>query len=528
MRCSTSLTLSLLLALGAPAVVGQKAPDYVIGSERAVPRHLEDGDEYRLPLLQLLDHGRLLFAANWTPEDGGLRPLMKGNGRALSAPGSPLTGARAFNRVSGPDANSCAGCHNAPFGIVGGGGDFTTGVFVLAQRFDFASFDGRDKVRTGSSFDETGQPASLQSVGNFRATTGMFGAGYIEMLAREMTTDLQGIRDRLQRGRQATLVSKGINFGILERREDGSWVTAKVTGLPRLSLVSSDPLNPPSLVIRPWHQAGSVVSLREFTNNAFIQHHGMETTERFGRDIDRDGDGVANELTRADVTAVAMFQAAMAVPGRVIPRDPRIEAAVLRGEALFGEAGCVACHIPKLPLSRPNWIYSEPNPFNPPGNLRTGDAEIVKMDLTSPVLPQPRLQPADDVIWVPLYSDLKLHDITSGDPADFNREALDMNQTTWTERFQQGNARFITKRLWGAANEPPYFHHGLFTTLRQAIAAHDGEARFQRKRFEAMSPTDQACVIEFLKSLQVLPPNTSAVAVDERYQAREWPPRSTN
>ena len=30
-----------------------------------------------------------------------------------------------------------------------------------------------------------------------------------------------------------------------------------------------------------------------------------------------------------------------------------------------------------------------------------------------------------------------------------------------------GNCRFLTKRLWGAANEPPFFHHGLFTTLRQ-------------------------------------------------------------
>ena len=51
-----------------------------------------------------------------------------------------------------------------------------------------------------------------------------------------------------------------------------------------------------------------------------------------------------------------------------------------------------------------------------------------------------------------------------------------MNQTVWSPKFTAGNRRFLTKRLWGAANEPPYFHHGLFTTMRQAVLAHSGEA----------------------------------------------------
>ena len=52
-----------------------------------------------------------------------------------------------------------------------------------------------------------------------------------------------------------------------------------------------------------------------------------------------------------------------------------------------------------------------------------------------------------------------------------------------------GNCRFLTKRLWGAANEPPFFHHGLFTTLRQSILAHAGEARPSRRAFEALPAT---------------------------------------
>src|SRR3954452_10694305 len=139
-----------------------------------------------------------------------------------------------------------------------------------------------------------------------------------------------------------------------------------------MSVTSATPLDRPSLIIRPWHQAGNVVSLREFSNNAFNQHHGIQTTERFGVDTDPDGDGVINEMTRADVTAVSVFQAVMAVPGRVIPNDPEIEAAVIKGEKICGRIGCASCHIPALPLTKKSWIYTEPNPYNPPTNLRLG------------------------------------------------------------------------------------------------------------------------------------------------------------
>ena len=108
-----------------------------------MPTHLQDGEEFSLPLSALLIHGKLLFDANWTEQEGGGRPLTKGTGRPLADPSRPLTGLRAFNRVSAPDANSCAGCHNAPYGISGGGGDVVTNVFVLGQRFDFATFDPR-------------------------------------------------------------------------------------------------------------------------------------------------------------------------------------------------------------------------------------------------------------------------------------------------------------------------------------------------------------------------------------------------
>lgn len=493
-----------------------------IGRELSVPVHLQDGQEFSIPLKALLSHGRLLFNANWTEQEGGGRPLTKGTGRPLSDPSRPLRGARAFNRVSAPDANSCAGCHNTPYGISGGGGDFVTNVFVLGQRFDFATFDPADTLPTRGTIDETGQPASLQTAADLRATTGIFGSGYLEMLARQMTEDLQQIRDSIRRGETKDLVAKGIRFGKLTLTKEGLWDTSRVEGLGRLSLLSTGSHNPPTLVIRPWHQASNVVSLREFTNTAFNHHHGIQSTERFGLDTDPDGDGFKNELTRADVTAVTVWQATLQVPGRVIPRDPEIERAVWLGERAFEKIGCAACHIPRLALDKNAWIYSEPNPFNIPGNLRSGETRDFKVDLSSDVLPAPRLRPdGSGTVWVEAYTDFKLHDICEPDEA----EPLDMNQSQWSKKFKEGNRRFLTKRLWGAANEPPFFHHGLFTTLRQSVLAHSGEAREARLAFQALPPAEQDAVIEFLKTLQVLPPGTKDRIVDENFHARTWPPQ---
>jgi hypothetical protein len=358
----------------------------------------------------------------------------------------------------------------------------------------------------------------------------MFGAGYLEMLARQITSDLHQIRDGLKLGETCDLVSKGISFGKLTRRPDGLWDTSKVQGISRLSLLTATSQDPPTLILRPWHQAGNVISLREFSNNAFNQHHGIQSTERFGLDTDHDGDGVKNELSRADVTAVTVWQATLQVPGRVIPRDPEIEKAVWDGEQQFEKIGCASCHIPKLPLDRRGWIYQEPGPYNPSTNLRQGDAPDFRVDLSSDRLPAPRLKPdlkSPGVVWVPAYTDFKLHDITSG-PEDFNAEALDMNFGTWSVNFGKGNRKFLTKRLWGAANEPPYFHHGLFTTLREATLAHSGEALASRQAFEALPADDRNAIIEFLKSLQVLPPGTRDLIVDEHYKARPWPPSAAD
>jgi Di-haem oxidoreductase, putative peroxidase len=499
-----------------------------VGRENGLSCRLNDGQEFLTSVGQLLSLGRSLFSANFTESDGAGRPLTKGTGRPLTDSSHPLIGSRAWNRFSGPDANSCAGCHNSPYGIVGGAGDLATNVFVLGQRFDSATFDPNDKLPTRGATDEEGQVVPMEMMANSRASTGLFGAGYLEMLARQITADLQDIRCAIKPGETKELVSKGIHFGKLTLTKTGVWDTSQATGLGRLSLISTASNNPPSLIIRPWHQASNVVSIREFTNNAFNQHHGMQSTERFGVDTDPDGDGVKNELTRADITAVSVFQAALQVPGRVIPRDRVIEAAVLNGERVFRQIGCASCHIPRLPLDKKGWIYSEPNPYNPPGNLRLGETKTLFVDLSSDELPLPRLKPdVTGIVWVEAYTDFKLHDIVGPDDdasGSIDKEPLDMNQSVWSKKFKEGNRRFLTRRLWGDANMPNHYHHGLYTTMRRSVLAHSGEALQQRTAFERLRKYDQDSLIEFLKTLQVLPPGTKDLIVDENFCKREWPP----
>lgn len=432
----------------------------------------------RADALFAIEHGRNLFLATFNAHDGAGRPATTGTGGARLRRAAPQN----FNRISGPDAGSCVACHNKPF--VGGSGDNVANVFVLAQDFPHLNFDGGE----GDRFEDH----SLRDVGNERNTVGMFGSGWVELVAREMSTELRAIRqaasDEAIAGRQSVtkpLVTKGIDFGTITARPDGSFYNAGIRG------VDSD------LVVKPFHQKGVVASLRVFTNNALNHHHGMQSTERFGKDTDPDGDGVKNELLDGDVTALTLFQATLPVPGRVLPgvAGPAREAAD-RGERLFGSIGCASCHSPELIVR--SSVFVEPGPFNPPGNLRQGDYwREVQVDLVQ-VASGPKLPRAQDgSIRVPLYSDMKRHDMGP---------ALD------DERLVQAGvptSEFVTPRLWGVASNGPWLHQGRATTLDEAILMHDGEGKVSRDAYAALATLDRAAVVEFLRTLQVLPEGTT-------------------
>ena len=147
-----------------------------------VPLSIEQADinSGALSFDQINDHGEALFISKFNTCDGRGRPETTGGGDKRAVPtvseeGELLdAGQTARLRTSAPDSDACAGCHNEP--EAGGAGDFVANVFVLAQALD---------------------PVTLSvspSRSNSRNTLGMHGAGPIDMLAREMTDDLQAQR----------------------------------------------------------------------------------------------------------------------------------------------------------------------------------------------------------------------------------------------------------------------------------------------------------------------------------------------
>jgi hypothetical protein len=89
-----------------------------------------------------------------------------------------------------------------------------------------------------------------------------------------------------------------------------------------------------------------------------------------------------------------------------------------------------------------------------------------------------------------------------------------MNQKAGSENFFAGNDKFSKSKLCGIANQHSFGHHGLYTTMREAVLAHSGEALESRVAFQTLSPK-RGCVIEFLKSLQIVPPSTNEMIISD-------------
>src|SRR6266404_2802458 len=289
----------------------------IIGERPTLADHVNQADieSQAIKFKKLLDLGEEIFAARWTKIDGQGRPAATGAGVPTKRDPSHDPG---FIRTSGTDSTSCADCHNQP--TIGGAGGFVANVFVLAQTLD---------------------PVT-------------------DSVAAEFSNE------------RNTLDMKGVNFGQITVTPEGSVDSSRVEG------VDAD------LIIKPFHQKGVVNSVRVFTVNAFNHHHGMQAVERFGvgqKDSrgniittnDFDEDGVPDEMTVGDITAATIFQAAMNIPGRVLSDDPARRGAAQRGETRFADIGCTDCHRPSLTLS--TRLFSEPNPFNPAGNLRVQDVQ---------------------------------------------------------------------------------------------------------------------------------------------------------
>lgn len=414
--------------------------------------------------------GEFLFSASFTSLDGVGRPMAT---QAIIPTKRKRPVAGAFHRLAGLDANSCASCHNAP--RAGGAGDFVTNVFT-SEGFSDADFDSSDP-----------------QFSNERNTNHLFGAGLLELLAREMTAELQQQRfEALRQARAsgiaqtANLSAKSIGFGTLTARPDG------IVELGGIEGVDTD------LVIRPFSQKGVMTSLRQFTVNALNHHHGMEAVERFGirwtGEADFDEDGVDDEITDLDVSALVAFQATLPPPVVRAPDDEAWRAAAGRGDALFDTVGCAACHVRALPLDSP--VFSDPGPLDAAGTLRASEADNdLSYDLTSASWAASLPRNERGQLMVPLFGDLKRHKLADQQVAALGNELL-------AQRFVERDV-FQTTELWGIGSTAPYGHRGDFTTLDEVIRAHGGEGRASRDAYLALPQSDRSALIAYLRTLVI-------------------------
>lgn len=455
-----------------------------------ISKHVEQADivSGKLEPGEVFRAGKRLFIAAINTCDGQGRPATTGAGDKR-VPDEP-----AFIRTSAPDASSCSGCHAQPRD--GGAGDFVANVFVLAQALDPVTF------------------SVFSAFSNERNTLGMMGAGPIEMLGREMTADLLAIRAAAVQEATAppntavtkSLDTKGVNFGSITASPDGSVDTSAVKGVDA------------NLIIKPFHQAGVVRSIREFTVNAFNHHHGMQAEERFdlnpAKGVDFDEDGVKRELTIGDVTAATIFQAALGTPGRRLPEeDSKARKAIESGEGGFNQIGCAVCHRSEMPLK--SRLFVEPNPLNPPGTF-SDTSQSFSFDMTKDS-EKPRLEPVSGGgAKVRAFTDLKRHNLCdpAGSPGAvrfFCNEQLAQGRPA--QDGKPGAEFFITCKLWDVGNSAPYGHRGDLTTITEAILAHGGEARASRDAFVALPANKQAEIVQFLNTFQVLPPGSDRIII---------------
>ncbi len=421
---------------------------------------------------ELQQRGKALFAARFTRLDGTGRTMAT---QAI-VPTKRARPARAlFQRMAGLDSNACTSCHNVP--MAGGAGDFTVNVFI-SEGFTNADFDSIDP-----------------QFSNERNTNHLFGAGLIELLAREMTADLQSIRTlAAKQARQSAktvkmaLETKGVSFGTISVEPDG------MVDLSGLDGVDTD------LVIRPFSQKGVMTSLRQFTVNALNHHHGIQAVERFGvrwtGESDFDEDGVDNELSYGDVSALVAWQATLKPPIGETPDSIEWREASATGGQLFDEIGCNSCHRRELPLT--SLKFSDPGPLDAAGTLRDGEDGIPSVyDLALLDWAQTLKRNEKGEILVPLFGDLKRHRIADQKHAEFGNELL-------AQRFVDRDI-FMTAELWGIASTAPYGHRGNLTTLDEAIRAHGGKGNTAARAYENLASKERSALIAFLKILVITP-----------------------
>ncbi len=421
--------------------------------------------------------GRQLFQRKFRRADG-VGPVF---GEAGGNPGAKIEIGAGF-------ADSCAACHGRPRGAAGFGGDVVTRP------------DSRDAPH-------------------------LFGLGLKEMLADEITADLRAQRagalaEARKTGRRVErpLRSKGIDYGRLAARPDGTVDTAEVEG------VDAD------LRVRPFFAHGGTISIREFIAGALQAEMGLQAVDPDLRqasgggrvvtpagmvldgaldkieappaadaNADPDGDGVRNEIPSSIVDHLEFYLLNYFKAG-----SDEQGFSTRAGREIFDRVGCARCHITNLRIDRDRRVADVETDHDP--------ARGIFNRLFAVATPLFRTQSTGDGrpdLKLPKLEPFAVRDIFT----DFKRHDLGPN---FHERNYDGSMRtlFITTPLWGVGSTPPYGHDGRSINLTAVILRHGGEAQRSRDHFANLSPIERGFLLDFLNSLIIFPPDDTASTLD--------------
>ncbi len=421
-----SVALAAGLGIMSPARAQQGPSE---AEEPALSKRLKRIDENdllegRYPLREITEVGRHLFTTPFTKADGygeGGRPDGKGGFeigpreamfrekleefRAETRSGltadelraylnfpkpevNPNTKAIVFPylRMNGLDSQSCFECHDS----IGSARLPDTRTHALTRK---QSTVGGSAGFVSTAFINEDLPKHTFMF--VRNPPHVFGTAYAQELAEEMTQDLHALRAQavndalssVNHDGSRQLMSKGVDFGTISVTYTGN--PAQKPDLQSvLDQLNENPNQDPpgftidrdnlagisvDLVVRPFQWKGIASNERNFVRDAFQFHFGMEAREKNpgfntkDEDHDQDKDGVKDELTLGDVSALTIYTMTIRPPFEVsaVSQSDRVKAdrgrTIFRGEAVFSQGvSCARCHTPSLPLNDQVVVVHDP------------------------------------------------------------------------------------------------------------------------------------------------------------------------
>jgi len=459
-----SLTVACAFALAAPlSAVADKDEPVDIGKLFTGDDRVQQANLNNMSLDEIRLAGMRMFTFPFKKTDGfgdgddafpsgkqGERGTLQGNGT--------------FQRIGGLDAQNCLECHGIVsmrttpmrFGIGGVGGVNSTVMGAGGNTFVDLNLQGRSNGVKKSNID-----------GRVINPPFIFGAGGIELLANEMTEELQAIVAQAK-ATDGTydLVAKGIEFGSITS-SGGIIDASNAEGTFNL-----DPTSEEFLVVAPFGRKGSEKSTRTFDVGAMSFHFGMRVDDG----VDHDGDGVVNEVTQGEMSALSVF-----VGTAQTPFAKKAKGEALRGRQLMNDMGCTECHVPSMETNSKILGFRFPEiAQEPSANIHTS------VDLTKK--PMSFKENNNGGITVELFADLKRH-YMGPSMEEFN-----------------GDGMFTTMRLWGVADTAPYLHDGRALTINDAIVEHGADASSEANgsvnSYNTASQADKDAILAFLDTLR--------------------------